>query len=104
MCHGESWQKGEEEEVDDLHDVDKDQEAASSLEGYEDLESVWQKSCFFFFFFFFNCWEADGEDMGRSFTIYRIWEIFWHSSFICGALFPFPRTLSAIADNPRSTA
>ncbi len=52
MCHGESWQKSE-EEVDDLHDVDKDQEAASSLEGYEDLESVWQKSFFSFSFFSF---------------------------------------------------
>lgn len=98
MCHGESWQKGE-EEVDDLHDVDKDQEAASSLEGYEDLESIWQKSFFFSFSF-----RLMGKIWGDSFTIYRIWEIFWHSSFICGALFPFPRTLSAIAEHPRSTA
>lgn len=32
MCHSESWQKGE-KEVDKLHDLDKDQEAASSLKG-----------------------------------------------------------------------
>lgn len=42
MCHSETWQKGE-EEVDELHNVGKDQEAASSPDGYEDLESVWQK-------------------------------------------------------------
>lgn len=30
MCHSKSWQKGE-EEVDELHNVDTDQEAASSL-------------------------------------------------------------------------
>lgn len=30
ICHSKSWQKGE-EEVDELHNVDTDQEAASSL-------------------------------------------------------------------------
>lgn len=32
MRHSESWQKGE-EEVDELHDADKDQETASPLKG-----------------------------------------------------------------------
>lgn len=34
MCHSESWQKSE-DEVDELHDVDKDQKTASSLKGAE---------------------------------------------------------------------
>lgn len=37
MCHSESWQKGE-EEINELHDVDKDQEAASFTEGFKDLK------------------------------------------------------------------
>lgn len=38
MCYSESWQKGE-EEVDELHDVDKDQEVASSLKDTETLKA-----------------------------------------------------------------
>lgn len=99
MCHGESWQKGE-EEVDDLHDVDKDQEAASSLEGYEDLESVWQKRFFFFF-------RLMGKIWGRSFTIYRMYmgNILAQLLYMYMELsFLFRELYQLFADNPRSTA
>lgn len=54
ICHSESWQKGK-EEVDELHVVDGDQEAASSLRRAKQLKV-----------FGIRDFEAGGEHMGDS--------------------------------------